>query len=160
MATYDQVMGEDYMPRIRRAVIDAGLQPTQVRADGIEHIGDDKVSVQVMDTKTRQVLYRAILDLPPREMPSPPVGPEQKTDRVWILTATDWNQTKILDVYSSPLGAEAGLKKRHEEYLDYIKGYSGEEPSEQDKAWLEQVGEQPGLGYHGEMDIYERRVRD
>lgn len=159
MATYDQVFGGDYMARIRRAVIDAGLEPRQIRAEGIEHIGDDKVSVQVMDTTTRRVLYRAILDLPPREDGSPSVASD-RTERVWILTATDWSQTEILDVYSSPQGAEAGLKKRHEEYLDYIKGYSGEEPSEQDRAWLGEVGLRPDLGYHGEMDIYEWRVED
>lgn len=89
-------------------------------------------------------------------LPVVKTGPE----RVWILTATDWNSTEIVDVYSSPEAAEVGLKKCHEWYLDYIRGYSGEDPSEQDKAWLEDVKQRPNLGYHGEMDIYEWRVED
>ena len=150
---------DEFLDRVRAGLTRAGIDLRTVLYDGIEQVGVDLVSVIVIDPVSKEHLYRALIDLPPVVPPPPPVV-KTRPERVWILTATDWGSTEIVDVYSSPQGAEAGLKKRHEEYLEYIRGYSGEDPSEQDKEWLAQVSQQPDLGYHGNMDIYEWRVED
>lgn len=152
---------EEFLDRVREALTKAGIDLGTVLTTGIERVGADLVSVVVIDPATKEPKYRALLDLPPvRITPpaDPPVG--KAPSRVWVLVATDGNQTEILDVYSSPQGAEAGLKRHHEDYLNYIRGYSGENPSEQDEVWLEGVKQKTDLGYHGEMDIYEWRVED
>lgn len=151
-----------YLDRVREALTKAGIDLGTVLTTGIEQVGVDLVSVVVIDPVTKEPLYRALLDLPPVRITPPAEPPVGKTSpaRVWVLMAADWESSEILDVYSSPEAAEAGLKKRHEEYLDYIRGYMGEDPNAADKAWLEQIKSQPDRGYYGVMDIYEWRVED
>lgn len=151
MATRGQALGA-WDERIRRSVVAAGLDPSAVLASEYEWVGYDKVSVVVMDPQTRKRQFRAIIDLVPEDI-------DVSTKRsVWILSAADWDRSEVIDVFASPEGAESALEKRHKDYLEYVKGYMGEDPTGDDAAWLAQVEEQPTLGVYGHMEITEWKV--
>lgn len=151
MVTREQALGA-WDDRIRRSVVEAGLDPRSVLASEYEWIGHDKVSVVVMDPQTRKRQFRAIIDLLPDDI-------DWSTPRkVWLLEVHSWGAGDVLGVYSSHELAREAMLDEHGKYVEYVADYIGVDPNEEDEEYLCRVESDPTLCDRGVMEINERTV--